>query len=404
MPTESDRDEATLVRDPERDAFDVRPTGDEMLARVREETEGGRGRLRLYLGMAPGVGKTYRMLEEGHRRVARGTDLVVGFVEPHGRPHTIDLLEGLEIVPRRRLEYRGVVIEEMDTDAVLARKPTVALIDELAHTNAPGSEREKRWQDVDVIRDAGIHVVSTMNVQHLESIADAVATITGAPVNERLPDDVLLGADEIELVDMSPHALRQRMKHGNVYPPDRTQIALERFFTEANLTALRELALRLVARRVEGQLEDTIAGQQLPLVTERVLVLVDGSPASIRAIRRAANLAGALHGALVAVVVETPQLEHQPFDRSRDLKEAVDDATDLGADVVRIEAPDVVTGLEKIARSRRATHLVLPYRELKGLRRLTERPLIDLMLERLPDLEVHAVGARASDARRGGSS
>jgi two-component system sensor histidine kinase KdpD len=267
------------MTDPERDAFDVRPTADEMLARVRSETPTGRGRLRVYLGMAPGVGKTYRMLEEGHRRVARGTDLVVGFVEPHGRPHTVELLEGLEVIPRRRIEYRGVTIDEMDTDAILARRPTVALVDELAHTNVPGSEREKRWQDVEILRDAEIHVVTTLNVQHLEGIADAVATITGAPVNERLPEEVLLGADEIELVDMSPHALRQRMKHGNVYPPERSQLALDRFFTEANLTALRELALRLVAQRVEGQLEDTVAGERLPLVTERVLVLVDESPA-----------------------------------------------------------------------------------------------------------------------------
>ena len=174
-------------------------------------------------------------------------------------PHTIELLDGLEVVPRLRVEYRGVVVEEMDTDAVLARRPTVALIDELAHTNVPGSAREKRWQDVDVIRDAGIHVVSTLNVQHLESVADAVATITGAPVNERLPDEVLLAADEIELVDMSPHALRQRMRHGNVYPPERTHVALDRFFTEANLTALRELSLRLVARKVEGQIEGALA-------------------------------------------------------------------------------------------------------------------------------------------------
>ena len=240
------------MTDPERDALDVRPTADEMLARLHSEGGGARGRMRIYLGMAPGVGKTYRMLEEGHRRIARGTDLAVGFVEAHGRAHTLELLDGLEIVPRRRLEYRGVVVEEMDTDAVIARNPTVALIDELAHTNVPGSARAKRWEDVEVIRDAGIHVVSTMNVQHLESVADAVATITGAPVHERLPDDVLLGADEIELVDMSPHALRQRMKHGNVYPPDRTQIALEKFFTEANLTAMRELALRLVAQRSKG--------------------------------------------------------------------------------------------------------------------------------------------------------
>jgi two-component system sensor histidine kinase KdpD len=376
----------------DRDAFDIRPTGEEMLARVQAEAGTGRGRLRVYMGMAPGVGKTYRMLEEGHRRVVRGTDLAVGFVEAHGRLHTLELLDGLEIVPRRRIEYRGVVIEEMDTDAVIEHAPTVALIDELAHTNVPGSSRTKRWEDVEVIRDAGIHVVTTMNVQHLESVADAVATITGAPVNERLPDDLLLTADEIELVDMSPHALRQRMKHGNVYPPDRTQVALEKFFTESNLTALRELALRLVARRVEGQLEDTIAGLQMPLVTDRVLVLVDGSPAAARAVRRAASLAGAIHAAFVAVVVETPALEHQPFDRGRDLQEALDDAVDLGADVVRIEAADVVSGLAEVAHSHRATHLVLPHREVGGLQRLRERPLVDRLIERLPDVEIHVVG------------
>ena len=376
----------------ERDAFDIRPTADEMLARVRSEETTGRGRLRIYLGMAPGVGKTFRMLEEGHRRVGRGTDLVVGFVEPHGRPHTEELLEGLEVVPRRRIEYRGVVVEEMDTDAVLARNPTVALIDELAHTNVPGSVRAKRWEDVEIIRDAGIHVVTTMNVQHLESVSDAVATITGAPVNERLPDDVLLTADEIELVDMSPHALRQRMKHGNVYPPERTQVALEKFFTESNLTALRELALRLVARRVEGQLEDTIAGEQLPLVTDRVLVLIDGSPATGRAVRRAAILASALRAAFLAVVIDTPEVERQPFDRSRDIQEAIDDAVDLGAEVVRVESADMVAGLEQVARSHRATHLVLPHHEIGGLRRLWERPIVDRLIERLPDVELHVVG------------
>jgi two-component system sensor histidine kinase KdpD len=381
------------MTDPERDAFDFRPTGDEMLARIRAETPTARGRLRIYLGMAPGVGKTYKMLDEGHRRLARGTDLVVGFVEPHGRAHTIELLGGLEIVPRRRIEYRGVVVEEMDTDAVIERAPTVALIDEMAHTNVPGSARPKRWEDVEVIRDAGIHVVSTMNVQHLESVADAVATIIGAAVNERLPDDVLLGADEIELVDMSPHALRQRMKHGNVYPPERAQVALDRFFTEGNLTALRELALRLVAQRVEGQLEDTAAGRQLVLVTDRVLVLVDGSRASVRAIRRAARLAAALHAAFVAVVVETPATGSQPFDRNRDLQEAIDDAVDLGADLVRVEAPDTLTGLEQVARARRATHVVLPHHELRGLRRIRERALGDQLLERLPDLELHVVAA-----------
>ena len=381
-----------MTADLERDAFDVRPTGEEMLARVRSESPSARGHMRVYLGMAPGVGKTFRMLEEGHRRLGRGTDLVVGFVEAHGRPHTLELLEGLEIVPRRRVEYRGVVIEEMDPDAVIARAPTVALIDELAHTNVPGSARQKRWEDVEAIRDAGIHVVTTLNVQHLDSVADAVATITGAPVNERLPEDVLLEADEIELVDMSPHALRQRMKHGNVYPPDRAEVALERFFTEANLTALRELALRLVASRVEGQLEGSLAGESLPLVTDRVVVLVDGSPASVRAIRRAATLAAALRAAFVAVVVETPSADGRTFDASRDLQEAIDDAIDLGADVVRTEATDEAEALASIAARRRATHVFVPYREVGGLRRIRERSLVERVLERLPDVEVHAVG------------
>jgi len=298
------------------------------------------------------------------------------------------------VIARRTFAYRGVVVEELDTDAVIERDPTVALIDELAHTNVPGSPRAKRWEDVEVIRSAGIHVVTTMNVQHLESVSDAVATITGAPVNERIPDDVLTTADEIELVDMSPHSLRQRMKHGNVYPPDRTAVALEKFFTESNLTALRELALRLVARRVEGQLDDTAAGRELPLITDRVLVLVDGSRASMRAVRRAAALAGALHAAFVAVVVESPELERQPFDRSRDLQETLDDAADLGADVVRVEAADAASGLERIARARRATHIVIPYRETGALQRVTRKPLADTLIERLPEIEVHVVGAK----------
>ena len=379
------------MTDLERDPLDFRPTADEMLARIKGEQPSTRGRLRVYLGMAPGVGKTYRMLEEGHRRLARGTDIVVGFVEAHGRPNTAALLEGLAIVPRRRVEYRGVVVEEMDADAVIARDPTVALIDELAHTNVPGSEREKRWQDVEVIRDAGVHVVTTLNVQHLESVADAVATITGAPVNERLPDEVLEGADEIELVDMSPHALRQRMKHGNVYPPERTAVALDKFFTEANLTALREIALRVTARRVEGQLELSTAGLQLPLVTDRVVVLVDGGGGSRRAIRNAAELAGALHAALVAAVIDTPRSQQMPFNQQRDLQEAIDDAVDLGATVVRREAADVPSGLEDVVRSRRATHLVLAVKSREGMRRITERPISEVLLERLPAIRLHLV-------------
>ena len=383
------------MHDPERDAFDIRPDPDALLARLHADDGSGRGRLRVYLGMAPGVGKTYRMLEEGHRRVDRGTDLVVGFAESHGRPNTLKLVAGLEQVPRTTIEYRGVTLEEMDTDAVIARRPTVVLVDELAHTNIPGSARAKRWEDVEAIRDAGIHVVTTLNVQHLEAVADAVATITGAPVNERLPDEVLRGADEIELVDMSPHALRQRMRHGNVYPPERTSIALDRFFTEPNLTALREIALRMAAQSVEGELEAS-GTSPISLVTERVLVLVDESRAAPRAVRRAARMAALLHGALIALVVESPAAARLPFDRRRDIAQALDDAVDLGAEVLRIEAVDAGAGLEAAVEARRPTHVVLAHEPTGGLTRLRRGTLPELLLRLDPDLEIHLV-----DVRRG---
>jgi len=386
----------------DRDELDIRPSADAMLARIRgdELSHGGRGRLRIYLGMAPGVGKTYRMLEEAHRRVERGTDLVVGYVEAHGRPLTAGLLDGLEVVPRARVEHRGIVIEEMDTDAVIAREPTVAIVDELAHTNVPGSVRPKRWEDVEVIRDAGIHVITTCNVQHLESVADAVATITGAPVNERLPDEVLTAADEVELVDMSPRALRQRMKHGNVYPPERATVALERFFSEGNLTALRELALRFTARRVDEQLgviatdAGTPAGGRFDLVAERTLVVIDGSAGARLALRRGASLAAALRGPLVGLVVEPRAGSAGSFDASRDLRENLDYAADLGADVIRLEADDVVSGVAEAVRSRRATRVVLAAPPpSSGLARLGRRTLLEELLERLPGIELHVVPA-----------
>jgi two-component system sensor histidine kinase KdpD len=372
-----------------------RPTGDQMLARVQAEAPALRGRLRVYLGMAPGVGKTYRMLEEAHRRKERGTDVVVGFVETYGRVRTAALLDGLEAVPRARIEYRGVVVEEMDTDAVIARRPAVALIDELAHTNVPGSPREKRWEDVELIRDAGIHVISTCNVQHVESVADAVQTILGVPVRERVPDEVIRAADEIELVDMSPHALRQRMRHGNVYPPDRAAIALERFFTESNLMALRDLSLRFVAGTVDEELEDIVSERglgQLPPVTERILVVVDETADCRRALRRGASLASLLHSPLLAVAVLTPTVL-QARDRALNMQENVDYAVDLGAEVLRVEASDDLVGVEQVVRDHRITHVMLVRRKPRGLERLHRRPLVDALLERLPGLEVHLLGS-----------
>ncbi len=369
-----------------------RPSGDEMLARLRAEDRTKGGRLRVYLGMAPGVGKTYRMLEEAHRRQDRGTDVAVGFVETYGRRFTAALLDGLEVIPRARVEHRGVVVEEMDTDAVIARHPKVALVDELAHTNAPGSPREKRWQDVAAIRAAGIDVISTCNVQHVESVADAVETILGVPVRERVPDAVVREADEIELVDMSPQALRQRMRHGNVYPPDRAAIALERFFTETNLTALRDLSLRFVAEEVDAQLEDTIAarGDRLGPVTERVMVVVDESHASRRALRRGVFLASALRTRCVALAVATSGVELSR-DRQLDLQANLDYAADLGAEVVRGESADFVRGVAEVARAQRVTHLVLVHHRRHGLERLMRPSLAGRILDEVPALEVHLV-------------
>ena len=207
-----------------------------------------RGQLRIYVGFAAGVGKTFAMLNEGHRRRARGTDVVIGFVETHGRPLTAEQVGDLEMVPRQRMTHRGADFEEMDVDAILARAPEVALVDELAHTNVPGSRNEKRWQDVEEILDAGIDVISTVNIQHLESLNDVVERITGQRQRETLPDEVVRRADQQELVDMTPYALRRRMAHGNIYPPEKIDAALSNYFREGNLDALRELALALDGR------------------------------------------------------------------------------------------------------------------------------------------------------------
>ena len=377
----------------------ARPDPDALLARITSDAgTGPRGRLRVYVGMAPGVGKTYAALEEAHRRRERGTDIVVGFVEPHGRPLTAALLDGLEVIPRREVEHRGVTVEELDADAVIARHPHVAVIDELAHTNAPGSPNEKRWQDVERIRDAGIDVISTLNVQHLESLADAVETITGAPVRERLPDALLDGADEIELVDMSPRALRARMRHGNVYPPEQTAIALERFFTEPNLTALRELSLRRVAQQVDTQLQrivPPVPGREPWPVTDRVMVVLDGAPGNREAVRRAATLAATLRGQFLAAMIEGADVGSVPRHVLQAQRQAMDDAVDLGATVVRGEAPRLWDGVIRLATERQVTHLVTVRPAVSALGRALGRDPVDQLLAALPGIDIHLLPARA---------
>ncbi|MGZ4581489.1 MAG: histidine kinase, partial [Nocardioidaceae bacterium] len=240
-----------------------------------------RGTLRIYLGMAPGVGKTYAMLDEGQRRRSRGTDVAVGFVESHGRAKTAALVTGLEVVPRQRLSYRGTEFEEMDLDAVLRRAPQVALVDELAHTNVPGSRNEKRWQDVEELLEAGIDVISTVNIQHLESLNDVVQRITGVKQQETVPDEVVRRADQIEIVDIAPEALRRRMAHGNIYPPERVDAALSNYFRTGNLAALRELALLWTAERVDEGLQRYRAAHGIDQpweARERIVVALTGGP------------------------------------------------------------------------------------------------------------------------------
>ena len=263
--------------------------------------------MRIYLGAAAGVGKTYAMLSEGHRRAERGADVVVAFAEPHQRPQTIALLDGLEVIPRKKLPYRGSEWEEMDVDAVLARKPQIALVDELAHTNVPGSRHVKRWQDVEELLNAGIDVISAVNVQHLESVTDVVEQITGVPQRETVPDAVVRAADQVELVDMTAEALRRRMAHGNIYPPEKIDAALTNYFRAGNLTALRELALLWLADKVDEGLQKYRAEHDITATweaRERVVVALTGGPEGDTLIRRAARIAARSSGGdLLAVHV-----------------------------------------------------------------------------------------------------
>src|SRR5215207_2744612 len=268
-----------------------------------------RGNLRIYLGAAAGVGKTFAMLNEGRRRSEYGEEVIVGFIEAHGRAKTAAQVADLEVVPRRRIDYRGSSFEEMDLEAVLARRPQVALVDELAHTNVPGSRNEKRWQDVEELLEAGINVISTLNIQHLESLNDVVEQITSVKQRETIPDEVVRRADELQLVDLTPDALRNRLARGDVYPAERIDTALANYFRPGNLSALRELALAWLADRVDEGLAEyrRRQGIEQPWETrERVLVALTGSPDGERLVRRAARIAQRARGDLVAVHVIPP--------------------------------------------------------------------------------------------------
>ncbi|HSC91362.1 MAG TPA: DUF4118 domain-containing protein [Gaiellaceae bacterium] len=362
-----------------------------------------RGRLRIYLGAAAGVGKTFAMLNEGRRRRDYGEDVVVGFVEAHGRRKTAEQVADLEVVPRRRIEYRGAGFEELDVDALLARRPQVALVDELAHTNVPGSRNEKRWQDVEELLAAGIDVISTLNIQHLESLNDVVEQITGVPQRERIPDEVVRRADELQLTDLTPLALRNRLARGDVYPPERIDAALANYFRPGNLSALRELALAWLADRVDEALAEYREQHGIgePWETrERVVVALTGSADGDRLVRRAARVARRTKGELLAVHVIPQDGLSAPsaglLARQRQLVE------DLGGTYHEVAGADVGEALLESARSLNATQLVMGASRRSKWQRLTRGSVIGRVIrESGAGIDVHVVSypeGRSEDA------
>jgi two-component system, OmpR family, sensor histidine kinase KdpD len=354
----------------------------------------GRGQLRIYLGSAAGVGKTYAMLCEGHRRAERGTDVVVAFVETHGRPHTAALIEGLEVIPRHRLAYRDTSFDEMDVDAVLARHPEVALVDEYAHTNVPGSRNEKRWQDVEELLEAGIDVISNVNIQHLESLNDVVEKITGVPQRETVPDAIVRAADQVELVDMTPEALRRRMAHGNIYPAEKIDAALTHYFRAGNLSALRELALLWLADKVDEGLQRYRAAHDIQgtwEARERVVVALTGGPEGDTLIRRAARIAArSTGGDLLAVHVTKSDgltgANPAALAAQRRLVES------LGGSYHQVVGDNVPEALLTFARAENATQLVLGVSRRNWLSALLTGPGVsNRTIRGSGDIDVHIV-------------
>ncbi|MGH9277093.1 MAG: ATP-binding protein [Acidimicrobiales bacterium] len=351
-----------------------------------------RGLLRVYLGAAPGVGKTYAMLSEGRRRASRGTDVVIGFVETYGRPLTEQAMADLEVVPRKQMTYRGATFEEMDIDAVLARRPQVALVDEFAHTNVPGSRNPKRWQDVDELLDAGIDVVTTLNIQHLESLNDVVERITGAHQAETVPDEIVRSTEQIELIDMTPEALRRRMAHGNIYRAEKVDAALGNYFRVGNLSALRELALQWVANQVDVALESYRGSHGIaePWETrERVVVAVTGAPGTEALIRRAARIAQRAHGDLLGVHVHRQEGLSGPraglVEKHREL------LVDMGGEYHEVAGGDVAGALVEFARAENATQLVLGASQRSRWAELVGGSVINRVLRMSGPIDVHVI-------------
>jgi two-component system, OmpR family, sensor histidine kinase KdpD len=378
------------------DVIDRRPDPDELLQRVREEEQkASRGKLTIFFGAAPGVGKTYTMLEAARIELTDQTrDVVVGIVETHGRYDTGALLIGLELLPRRKTEHRGIVIEEFDLEAALARRPDIILIDELAHTNAPGSRHVKRWQDVEDLLQAGINVFTTLNVQHLESLNDVVAQITGVVVRETVPDSVFDKANEVRVVDLPVDQLLDRLREGKVYLPHQAQRAIQNFFKEGNLIALRELALRRTAERVDAQMRGYKAAHGIDKTWhagERVLVCISPSPYSARLLRAARRMATSIHAELLALYVETPAaLRLRAADRER-VAAHMRLAEQLGGEAVTIRGDSAAEETVRFARKRNVTKIVVGKPTHPRWRDILKQPFLDQVVRRSGEIDVYVI-------------
>ena len=364
------------------------------------------GKLKIYLGYAAGVGKTYQMLEEAHEMKRRGQEVVIGYFEPHGRKDTIAQSDGLEMVPRRKAEYRGVIFEEMDTDAILARRPQVCVVDEFPHTNVPSSPVPKRWQDVQLLLEAGIDVLTTMNIQHLESLNDQVWQITGVRVRETIPDWVMQQADQVVMVDLTPRALLNRLARGVVYPPEKAKKAIEHFFQESTLVALRELALRQTAHEVEIRQVDyespgfqTIPGEEEPgdvprQVSDRILIHVTADPSTVMLIRRGKRVADYLHADCFAVAVSRDDTSHnEAVDRHLNF------ARNLHIEARILQGRDIAKTLVEFARLNGVTHLFLARPAKPQTPSWLGRSLVQQVVGLAQDMQVIIVADRSRVAQ-----
>ncbi len=371
-----------------------------------------RGKLKIFLGYAAGVGKTYQMLEEAQVMRAKGIDVVIGYFEPHGRKDTIAKTEGLEMIPRKRVEYRGSVFEEMDAEAVSARHPQVAVVDEFPHTNVPGSPREKRWEDVLFILDHGIDVLTTMNVQHLESLNDQMAQITGVKVRETMPDWVVKQADEVVMVDLTPRALLNRLQRGVVYPPDKAQAALQNFFKESTLVGLREMALRQTAHEVEERMEQSdkdVYGEREaqpssrgPRLHDAVVIYISDDPSTAMLIRRGKRVADVIHADCFAVyVAERSDLQSLSSTKREAVERHLNFARNMHIETRVLVGTDHAQALVDFARVHNARQIFLPRIIGKGVDRLRGKSLVNQVVSLADDMEVTIVADRRQESRAG---